>query len=259
MATEPHGLGRVLVDRAAPGGWNMAVDQALLQRVEASGESFLRFYEWSPATISLGYFQELASRDQHAASRALDVVRRSTGGGAIIHDRELTYSLVVPSTHRWSRSHRELLVQSHRAVIAVLRELTGCQPEFVGAVPDRAAGPGAAPFLCFQRRSAEDILIGEHKVVGSAQRRSRTALLQHGSILLNASRFAPELPGINDLVSQPIALEEMREALRLRFAAELGITAREVCSSDQLDVTFRAEADAIRVARFEHTSWNKRR
>ena len=78
----------------------MGVDEALLMDAVENGVATLRFYQWSEPTLSLGYFQRYADREQHTASRNCAVVRRQTGGGAILHDRELTYSLALPANHR---------------------------------------------------------------------------------------------------------------------------------------------------------------
>ena len=91
------GKARVIIDEPAPGVWNMAVDHALLETANATGLISLRFYAWSQPTLSLGYFQSRSHRQQHSASLACPLVRRSTGGGAIVHDQEITYSLCVPS------------------------------------------------------------------------------------------------------------------------------------------------------------------
>src|SRR5690349_2496197 len=91
---------RLLNDPPASGAWNMAVDEALLEGV-ASGRSpaTLRFYSWRPACLSLGYFQPFGIVDVSGCrARGVDVVRRPTGGRAILHDRELTYSLTLPAS-----------------------------------------------------------------------------------------------------------------------------------------------------------------
>ena len=81
----------------------MAVDEALLETAASLGVPTLRFYQWQEPTMSLGYFQEYADRLRHAASAGCPTVRRASGGGAIMHDRELTYSLAVPEgTSTWS-------------------------------------------------------------------------------------------------------------------------------------------------------------
>ena len=100
---------RLIIDRPLPGAWNMAVDEALLLDASENGSASLRFYGWNAPTLSLGYFQRYDDRDLHAASRDCAVVRRQTGGGAILHDRELTYSLVLPPNHPLARAKMRCL------------------------------------------------------------------------------------------------------------------------------------------------------
>ncbi len=88
---------RLLIDPPAPGAWNMAVDEVLLDWSAQSGGYAWRFYRWDEPTLSLGYFQPYEDRQRHPPSRACPAVRRATGGGAILHDAELTYSLAVPA------------------------------------------------------------------------------------------------------------------------------------------------------------------
>jgi len=163
----------------------MAADEALLNRVGA-GESppTLRFYQWSPPTISLGYFQKYAEYEAlPPPAGELAVVRRLTGGGAILHDRELTYSLALPlDDPLLAGGPNRLYELAHDAVIACLtargvEAWRGCRTD------DSSAGRG--PFFCFARRHCLDVLIGPDKVAGSAQRRTKQAVLQHGSIVLD--------------------------------------------------------------------------
>jgi len=98
---------RVIFDSAGDGAWNMAVDQALLMSAEQDGMVTLRLYAWAQPTLSLGYFQKHADRQLHTASATCPLVRRRSGGGAILHDQELTYSLAIPSSHRWSNQNSE--------------------------------------------------------------------------------------------------------------------------------------------------------
>ncbi len=179
----------------------MAVDQAILESVEASLIPTLRFYGWLEPTLSLGYFQAYQSRFGHAASSACACVRRATGGGAILHDHELTYSLVMPMAVSATQARQRLYRDVHLAVVRSLADFG------VRATPYRLDGrPDGqeSAFLCFQRRTDEDLIVSGYKIVGSAQRRSRGAVLQHGSVLLRASRYAPELPGVFELTSQQI-------------------------------------------------------
>ncbi len=217
--------GRLLISAPATGATNMAIDQSLLELAETEGTATLRFYQWQPATLSLGYFQSSADRNTHSGSLPLDWVRRTTGGGAIVHDRELTYSLVVPQQQRWSTKNELLYDVVHESLIQILsREygiraerygqtapnddlplncgLTGLGTETVDLISGsklESHNSGREPFLCFQRRAAGDLVTQGFKVLGSAQRRFRKSLLQHGSLLLQQSRFASELPGLADL------------------------------------------------------------
>ena len=180
---------RWLIDPPTDGVTHMARDEALLTTV-GQGESppTLRFYRWDPPTISLGYFQAYADYEALAPPAGdLPVVRRQTGGGAILHDLELTYSLTVPLDHPMAGkgSPSRLYYLVHDAVAGLLsRE---------GIVVRR--GPGDAstcshggPFFCFERHSCFDLIASDDKIMGSAQRRTRDAVLQHGSLILD-SRF----------------------------------------------------------------------
>lgn len=210
----------MIVDPALPGPFNMAVDQVLLEDCGASGVATFRLYRWRPATLSLGYFQPLTARAGHPPSCELDLVRRATGGGAIIHDRELTYSLVVPLDDRWSARHRELVDMVHGVIIESLAGW-GAHCRAWGHDREREAAPSERAFLCFQRRSPGDLVVDGHKVCGSAQRRDRRALLQHGSILLRQSTHAPELPGVADLCGAEIDDSQLGESMVAGLALRL--------------------------------------
>jgi lipoate-protein ligase A len=245
--------GRLMIDSPAAGSWNMAVDQALLEQADQTGEITLRLYAWDRPTLSLGYFQRLQDRERHPPSLSCPVVRRTTGGGAILHDQEVTYSLCVPSEDRWSQQHERLYWIVHQCIIKVLRDdghaaviYSEGEASSANARPrDRRSltsggkvvlelESGASegdrlghlnPFLCFQRRTAGDIVSGEYKVVGSAQRRKRNAVIQHGTILLSRSDYAPELPGLENLgnQSQPINRIDFISQIADQIGVALGI------------------------------------
>lgn len=214
---------RVLVDSAGEGAWNMAVDEALLQSAAVQRQATLRFYGWQQATLSLGYFQAAEDRDLHAASRACPLVRRSSGGGAILHDRELTYSLAMPNQPT-AAAARWLYELVHGSLIDVLAEL-GARAVLFQNLRTCAASerPAVEPFLCFQRRTCFDVIAGESKIAGSAQRRRGRAVLQHGSILLAASPCAPELPGLKETTRVDLSFEQLASAWAGRIAQALGL------------------------------------
>lgn len=179
---------RVLDDPPLTGAENMARDEVLLDRVGAGlSPPTLRLYEWSSPTLSLGYFQPMDEVSRLGPPLCdLPVVRRLTGGGAILHDIELTYSLTLPLGHPMlSGGPNALYQRAHDAIRSCLHELgvvswTGCA--------DDGSGAARGPFFCFARRHCFDVLIGADKIVGSAQRRTTRAVLQHGSIIVG-SRF----------------------------------------------------------------------
>lgn len=192
---------RLLIDPPAPGAWNMAVDEVLLDWSAATGGCCWRFYRWSEPTLSLGYFQEYHDRDSHPSSRRCAVVRRASGGGAILHDAELTYSVVVPLAHPLGK-RREML---YHAVHATLVEtLAAWNVRAVICCGVERKSPGEQPFLCFQRRANGDVLVAGTKIAGSAQRRNRGSVLQHGSVLLRSSPLAPELDSLSQFAPQGI-------------------------------------------------------
>jgi len=198
----------------------MAVDEALLEAAAAEGQSTLRFYRWAEPTLSLGYFQTYGDRCQHEASRGCAVIRRPSGGGAILHDRELTYSLVVPARH--PLANRDQLYRAvHQSLIEVLAA-RGAKASFCGGEMREATTAAASePLLCFERRTECDVLVAGGKIAGSAQRRRRGAVLQHGSVLLRRSPAAPQLPGLLELAGLPLSSDELAERWLGRLSAAL--------------------------------------
>ncbi|MCH7726328.1 MAG: lipoate--protein ligase family protein, partial [Planctomycetes bacterium] len=213
-STHPAIACRLLIDAPAEGAWNMAVDEALLEAAESRGEWSLRFYRWSEPTLSLGYFQSIRELEDRWRSTAL--VRRTSGGGAIMHDAELTYSLTVPPTSPLARQPLRLYRAVHLSVIAALAEY-GIDAKLCQS-PSEAPHKNQ-PLLCFQRRSAGDLLVGEAKVCGSAQRRRRGAVLQHGSIVLGTSPFAPQIAGLDELAAVRIDPLELADAMAVELSS----------------------------------------
>jgi lipoate-protein ligase A len=162
----------------------MAVDEVLLDGVAAgSAPPTLRFYGWAPPCLSLGYFQPFEVVDiAGCRSLGVEVVRRPTGGRAILHDRELTYSVALPL--RLLGDDGAVLPSYHRVSLALERGLNRLGAPVVLAPESAAhADPSHGP-VCFDRPSAHEILLNGRKLVGSAQVRRATAILQHGSILI---------------------------------------------------------------------------
>jgi lipoate-protein ligase A len=166
---------------AASGAFNMALDEALMDSVREGGRAVLRFYRWEPACLSLGRNQPAAGLydREEIARRGLDVVRRPTGGRAVLHDRELTYAVVMEE--RALGTLRQAYAAINRALCAAVRDLAVpavLQPRLAS----RAPAPSLAP--CFRDPAEGEVVVGGRKLVGSAQYRQRGVLLQHGSLLL---------------------------------------------------------------------------
>ncbi|MCA9186439.1 MAG: hypothetical protein R3E01_04525 [Pirellulaceae bacterium] len=220
---------RLIIDPPTSGVRNMAVDEVLLQSAANDSVASLRFYRWEEATLSLGYFQAVGDRVGHAASGKCPLIRRASGGGAIVHDRELTYSLALPVADRWSTRCQDMYTHVHLSLITVLREDGVAAGLYGGERAGERRGSGDdefEPFLCFQRRSQGDVVLGQHKIVGSAQRRYRGAVLQHGSILLRTSDCAPELEGLSETAGRRYLAEDVMDRWLPRLSGALNITFR---------------------------------
>ncbi|MCP4787801.1 MAG: lipoate--protein ligase [Fuerstiella sp.] len=201
------------------GQQNMAIDEWLLQHVaDIPDRSFVRVYSWCEPTITLGYFQD---RTQGLDPRLVKCprVRRLTGGGAILHDQEITYSCVIPQTHPLARTPTSLYATIHEAIIALMARcgVECCMRQEAAAMQEDTVA-GADPFLCFLRSDPRDVILAEHKVTGSAQRRRRGKILQHGSVLLRASGLTPEIPGVADLKAS-FSIDEFERCLPEKLAA----------------------------------------
>lgn len=169
---------RLLDTPPAPGAWNMAVDEALADGVRDDGVPVLRFYRWNPACLSLGRNQPSGGYDpDEIRRRGIDVVRRPTGGRAVLHHRELTYSVIVRDGVLGSP--RQAYAAINRALVAGLRRL-GIDARLQPAGQGRAPIPSLAP--CFEQPVEGEVTAGGGKLVGSAQRRDRGVILQHGSL-----------------------------------------------------------------------------
>jgi len=210
------------------GAFNMALDESLLELAAERQHSVVRIYQWQQPTVSLGCFQArtapVPDRFQH-----LSTVRRLSGGGAILHDRELTYAAVLPAHHPARHNPSVLYAVIHRALILLLgdcgvpAELRADHDARTAAVRDAAQtvslGEPAEPFLCFLRGDPNDVVhVSGVKIIGSAQRRRRGVILQHGSILLQASALACDLPGIQNLAPN-FLLSEFTQRLPETVAA----------------------------------------
>ncbi|HEY0969958.1 MAG TPA: biotin/lipoate A/B protein ligase family protein [Gemmatimonadales bacterium] len=162
-----------------PGADNMALDEALLERARATGGAFCRVYTWTRPTLSLGRNQTAAGRYDLARARELgvDVVRRPTGGRAVLHHRELTYAVAMPAEGALRESYERI----NRLLTGALALLGAAAAP--AAIEGRAPAPSLAP--CFELPTRDELVVDGRKLVGSAQWRDDGALVQHGSILVD--------------------------------------------------------------------------
>lgn len=241
---------RLLLGGGAPdalacgGAWNMAVDDAILAAAAAGGPPTLRFYRWRPACLSVGRNQAIrgALAPGELARRGWHVVRRPTGGLAVLHAEELTYC--VAGTVETLGRPRAAYAAISAALAEGLRDLglaasVACAPPGPAAAlptPARSAGSdgrarrGAAPgYLagpearCFAAAAPGEVTARGRKILGSAQRRAGKALLQHGSLLLAGSQEpVGELIGALDPADRADAPPASRPRSETTVAEELG-------------------------------------
>src|SRR5687768_3445669 len=171
---------RTLLLPGRTGVENMARDTGLMERARSSGESVFTVYDWARPTLSFGRNQEAKGRYDLTSirHRGVDVVRRPTGGRALLHHREVTYSVTAPIEA--AESLTDSYHRINRVLVAGLRKLGVEAMESQSATP--APAPGTLP--CFATPANGELISGGGKLVGSAQVREGGALLQHGSILL---------------------------------------------------------------------------
>jgi lipoyl(octanoyl) transferase len=237
-----HTAWRLLITQPASGAWNMAVDEAILEGQHRENSlPTLRLYAWNPACLSLGYAQPLGDVDLAAlAQMGWDLVRRPTGGRAILHTDELTYSVIGPSNEpRLAGSvlaSYQVLSEALLAALHNLRVPAEAQGKPLLASESDPIGP-----VCFEVPSNYEITVGGKKLVGSAQARRKQGVLQHGS-----------LPLCGDLGRITQALVFQNEALRKQAAERIWQRATTVERSLGRSISWDQAAQAFQTA-FAHT------
>jgi len=229
--------------------FNMALDEAIARTV-ACGQAppTIRVYSWRPAAVSIGYAQRAQQVIdlKKCARHGVPVVRRLTGGRAVLHQREVTYS-VIAGRRQWGSADSVTGIYKRigLALVAGLQTL-GIDAELSRPRQDRTRPPRRSgdAHPCFSSAGRYEVMVGERKLIGSAQRWLEDAVLQHGSVLLGAehSRLAELLPdqretagpravrrlaaktvSLTTLLSRPVSYEEVAGALRVGFGEVLGI------------------------------------
>lgn len=237
---------RLLECGPAPAAWNMAVDEALLDCFEVGAPPILRLYRWSPAALSLGRFQPFGEIE---APPGADMVRRLSGGSAIYHrEDEITYAVVAPYALFGKASPKVAYHAIHGRVAAALATL-GIEAD-VAATSPRAAGLHG---MCFDRPTDYDLCVGGRKLMGSAQRRSGKAFLQHGSLPLSTDPLTHSSTSLAELLAGTPSSEQVRDALLGAFAAFGSL------QPSALDPRERARAEALQGSRYGDSAWTQAR
>lgn len=258
--------------------YNMALDEALLDwHSEGLIPPVIRFYEWNPATLSIGYFQTVEKEiDIEAVKRlGLGFVRRPTGGRGVLHEHELTYSVIVTESYP---SMPATVTEAYRVISEGL--LLGFQNLGLNAyfsVPntdeqkENLKNPKSA--VCFDAPSWYELVVEGKKVAGSAQTRQKGVILQHGAILLDLDedkliqtfKFASEevrervrkglsqkAVSINKIISKPVTMEECKTAFKNGFADALEIELVEY----NLTQEQKNYVKQLEVTRYANDKWN---
>ncbi|WP_180542553.1 lipoate--protein ligase family protein [Staphylococcus haemolyticus] len=238
--------------------YNMAMDEALLNFV-SRGEigPVVRFYTWNPATLSVGYFQRLKKEIDidKVNEKGFGLVRRQTGGRGVLHDKELTYSVIVSEEHPNMPS---TVTEAYRVISEGLLEgfkLLGFEAYF--AIPrskeerEKLKQPRSA--VCFDAPSWYELVVEGRKIAGSAQTRQKGVILQHGSLLQDVNvdelfdmfifkndrlkdkmkkAFVDKAVAINDIADRHISIEEMEKAFEEGFKKGLNIEFKPLTLTD---------------------------
>lgn len=245
----PAGTWRLLVSGAGDGALNMAVDEALLHSAIDGGQPVLRLYAWSPPAVSLGYFQELDDTSINRAEiqrRGFGLVRRPTGGRAILHKHEITYSVAARQADIAGGGS---LMGAYRTIsrgVEAGLNLLGIGAALAEKTGGRDLDRSSLPTVCFGHPAKADMVAAGRKIVGSAQVRRRDALLQHGAIPISidpaehlavmpgglgdadadatdTGRLAQIACGVADMIGREPSFEELAGAIAEGFREALGI------------------------------------
>jgi lipoyl(octanoyl) transferase len=287
---------RLIQTPPAHGAWNMAVDEAILEAT-VRGEVLptLRLYAWEPACLSLGYAQPVTDVDRaRLAANGWDLVRRPTGGRAILHVDELTYSVCGPQTEpRLDGSVLESYRTLSAALLIALQRLGIAAQALPKAIPVAAPGPtlaanGASEIgkltarptssqnpVCFESPSDYEITMAGKKLVGSAQARRKAGVLQHGSLPLfgdlrritqslafpdedarrqAAERLLERATTLEAALGSAPAWEQVARAFRDAFQEQLNLELQP----GELNAQEQARAHVLVQEKYAHPSWNER-
>ena len=267
---------RLILTPPARGAWNMAVDEAVLEHI-GRGDSLptLRLYAWDPACLSLGHAQPIADVDlARLRARGWEVVRRLTGGRAILHTDELTYSVTGSAAEPvLAGSVLESYNRLAQALLFAVKSL-GLPVEMKEAAGRTGSVTNTNP-VCFEVPSSYEITVGGKKLIGSAQARKKEVVLQHGSLPLTgdltricqalafenesaradaAQRLLRRAATVESALGGALAWETAAQAFIRAFETQLGICFER----GELSESESSRAEELVRAKYAHPSWTER-
>ena len=265
---------RLLITPPARGAWNMAVDESILEHI-GRGESVptLRLYAWDPACLSLGHAQPFSDVDvDRLKERSWEVVRRATGGRAILHTDELTYSVIAPNDE--PRVEGGVLESYNRLAEALLFAVKILELP-VEMKEGKADGDGRTNPICFEVPSTYEITVNGKKLIGSAQARKKEGVLQHGSLPLTgdiaricqalvfenestrqtaSSRLLARAATVESALGRAVSWEAAAQAFVNAFEAQLGLSLKR----GELSESESKRADELVKEKYDHPVWTER-
>ena len=241
---------------------NMALDEALLRTAADTGATLVRLYEWDLPSLSLGRNQRAEGiySAERCAALGVPVVRRLTGGRALLHAREVTYAVAAPT--RAAPTLRGGYAAINALLLAALQRLG--VPATLAAPTERETSPGLAP--CFETPSAGELVVSGRKLAGSAQHRDTDAFLQHGSILLDDDQGLlhdlalvplPAVPApatLRELTRNTLGISDVEDAITAALSDVAGRPVRTMAHAD-----LPAHHVAAALTRYRDASWTWRR
>jgi len=265
---------RLLITPPARGAWNMALDESILEHI-GRGESIptLRLYAWEPACLSLGHAQPFTDVDTaRLKEHGWEVVRRATGGRAILHTDEITYSVIAPNDE--PRVAGTVLESYNRLAQALLLAVQGLNLP-VEVKEGKADNGGTANPVCFEVPSTYEITVDGKKLIGSAQARKKEGVLQHGSLPLTgdltricqalvfeneaarddaSKRLLARAATVESALGREISWETAAQAFIHAFEAQLGLGLKR---GDLSESESRRTEELIK-EKYDHPSWTER-
>ncbi len=268
--------GRLLKSGHLDGHMNMAIDEMLLLNnfnfLNKESESILRLYGWSEPTLSLGYFQKFPfsinflNNPKTEKKHSFGIVRRLTGGGTVLHDIEITYSFIISESNSLIPAG---IVESYKAIcqgIVKGLEKLGVKAEFFETKDIQNSGQYATKTdFCFATHSKYDVLVGGKKLVGSAQRRRKGIILQHGSIILDIDKEKnsyllekgincfQEAVSLKQILGYQVDFEKISQILVEGFKTALGIDFKRI----NLNPWQIKSAESLKNEKYETDQWTK--